>query len=226
MMIGHEPIRHSKVERRNFGDHLGMKRLIVSLAMFVGVLSPAMAQDLFSTLFGSPPPQIEPARPTVYGRAIHHIGTAIFGPMSGMVEATANRYGVPPALVHAVARKESGERCLRGRGIMQVNPRTAASMGIRGHSCPENLAAGVLYLKQAIAMHGWGCSAFSAYQSGLGVHRCTAYGRSIMAMMHGGSSARVRVASVHRHHYAHYAMHYHRVHYASYYHHHRHYASL
>ena len=74
-------------------------------------------------------------------------------PFAGMIESTAARHGVSPALVHAVVRAESNyqprARSTKGaRGLMQVLPSTARQLRAGNLFDPQsNLDAGVRYLK-------------------------------------------------------------------------------
>lgn len=106
-----------------------------------------------------------------------------------LVSRSALAHGVPLALAHGVVRVESGYNCgARNRsgaaGIMQVLPRTAAGVGIRGGllSCSNGLEAGMRYLRQAwLRARGNMCAAASLYNTGLaGSGRCSAYGRRVI----------------------------------------------
>jgi soluble lytic murein transglycosylase-like protein len=110
--------------------------------------------------------------------------------LRGLVTRIAIEEGVPPALGHGVVRIESGYRCNAynrsgASGIMQILPRTAAGVGIRGNlrSCATGLRAGMRYLRQAyVRAHGNMCVAASFYNTGLGGGgRCSAYGRRVIA---------------------------------------------
>jgi soluble lytic murein transglycosylase-like protein len=88
------------------------------------------------------------------------------------------------------ALSRDGAELMRGmhgrageRGVMQVLPRTARSVGISGnlYDCATGIEAGLRYLRLAVLMHvraGW-CAVASAYNSGTWRgSRCTHYGRS------------------------------------------------
>ncbi len=120
------------------------------------------------------------------------IGTsmpALGADIRSMVSAAADANGIPRALAHAVATVESNYNCrLTGgageRGIMQVKPATARSVGITGnlYDCATGLRAGMRYLRVALARGGSGCAGVSLYQRGVyGRPACTAYGRRVMA---------------------------------------------
>jgi len=121
------------------------------------------------------------------------IGTsmpALGADIHAMVSAAAAAHGIPRSLAHAVATVESNYNCgLRGgageRGIMQVKPATARSVGVTGNlfDCATGLKAGMLYLRIALARGGRGCAGVSLYQRGVyGRPGCTAYGRKVMAL--------------------------------------------
>ena len=73
-----------------------------------------------------------------------------------MIDDTARRYGVDPALVHAVVRAESAFDHLAvssagAQGLMQLMPGTALEVGVRDPFHPrENLEGGVYYLSQML----------------------------------------------------------------------------
>jgi soluble lytic murein transglycosylase-like protein len=96
-----------------------------------------------------------------------------------MAERAGQRHGVPPELVEAVMRIESGYRAeARGRdgevGLMQVLPSTAVMLGFRGG--PEDLAdpatnidLGARYLAGAWRLSGGDiCTAGMKYRAGHG----------------------------------------------------------
>jgi soluble lytic murein transglycosylase-like protein len=106
-----------------------------------------------------------------------------------MVDRAADAHGVPRAIAHGIARVESNYNChLTGgageRGIMQVKPATARSVGVTGnlYDCRTGMEAGLRYLRIAIARGGMGCAGISLYQRGVyGAPRCTSYGRKVLA---------------------------------------------
>lgn len=111
--------------------------------------------------------------------------------VAALVRAKAEMIGVPVQLALAIARFESGFRmAVRGaageRGAMQVLPQTARQVGISGDLYgPAGIEAGVRYLALALRLHrkaGW-CAVASAYNTGVWRgSRCTAYGRTVMAL--------------------------------------------
>lgn len=78
--------------------------------------------------------------------------------LRAMIEATSRRHGAPSDLVQRVVIRESGHRpaARNGRylGLMQLDPRTARTMGYRGEpegllDAKTNLTYGVKYLRGA-----------------------------------------------------------------------------
>ncbi len=92
-----------------------------------------------------------------------------------MIDETARRYGVEPALVHAVVRAESGFDHLAvsskgASGLMQLMPATASEVGVRDIFHPQdNLKGGVYYLRQMLdRFSGDVRLALAAYNAGPG----------------------------------------------------------
>ncbi|WP_051396871.1 transglycosylase SLT domain-containing protein [Bradyrhizobium elkanii] len=119
------------------------------------------------------------------------IGTSLpaFGSdLRSMIDAAADEHGVPRRLAHAVIKVESNYNCrLRGsageRGIMQVKPATARSVGVTGNlfDCSTGVRAGMRYLRIAISRGGPGCAGVSLYQRGVYARpRCTVYGQKVI----------------------------------------------
>ncbi|MGJ4961383.1 transglycosylase SLT domain-containing protein [Bradyrhizobium sp. HKCCYLRH3061] len=108
--------------------------------------------------------------------------------LAELINSVADQHGLSRSLVHAVIRVESNYNCgLTGRagerGIMQVKPDTARSIGVTGnlYDCSTGLRAGLLYLKIAVSRGGTGCAGISLYQRGVyGRPVCTAYGRKVL----------------------------------------------
>ena len=104
-----------------------------------------------------------------------------------MLDAAADRHGLPRHLVHGVAWVESRKRCGakngQYRGMMQVGRAAAREVGLPHpfRSCQDEIEAGVRYLAVAVSKGGKGCVGISLYQSGHGAKpRCTAYGKKVM----------------------------------------------
>ncbi|HYC23384.1 MAG TPA: lytic transglycosylase domain-containing protein, partial [Candidatus Bathyarchaeia archaeon] len=92
-----------------------------------------------------------------------------------MIDETAHRYGVEPALVHAVVRAESDYDHLAvspagARGLMQLMPGTASLVGVRRVFEPrENLDGGVYYLRYLLDRFSGNVQlAVAAYNAGPG----------------------------------------------------------
>jgi soluble lytic murein transglycosylase-like protein len=95
--------------------------------------------------------------------------------LQAMIDEAAARYGVEPALVHAVVRAESDFDHLAispagARGLMQLMPGTASLVGVRNVFQPrENLDGGVYYLRSLIdRFSGSVHLAIAAYNAGPG----------------------------------------------------------
>lgn len=117
------------------------------------------------------------------------VGTVRADSPHAAVTAAAHRNGVPVALAHAVAKRESGYRChARGRageqGIMQVKPATARSVGVHGnlYNCHVGAEAGTRYLRLALRKAG-----------GHYGHAATLYNAGLGSRSRGGSYARAVV---------------------------------
>jgi soluble lytic murein transglycosylase-like protein len=111
--------------------------------------------------------------------------------MQDMVGQYAQKHGITPDFARAVARVESRYRCnaigrAGERGIMQVKPATARSVGVNGDllNCSVGLSAGMLYLNEAIERAGGeNCEAASLYNRGVYASPiCTGYGRKVMKL--------------------------------------------
>jgi len=109
----------------------------------------AMASPEPDTRIGGRPIPVvrSDARYMRHVRRTHHLYHSI-------INRVANRYGVDPALVKAIIMAESGynPRAVsdRGaRGLMQIMPQTARSLGVADSFDPEhNITAGVRYFRQ------------------------------------------------------------------------------
>jgi soluble lytic murein transglycosylase-like protein len=93
----------------------------------------------------------------------------------GLVEQAARRHGLDPALVLAVVSVESAFRpeavSPKGaQGLMQLMPRTAASLGVEDAFDPEqNVDAGVRHLEALVRLYGGNLTrALAAYNAGQG----------------------------------------------------------
>ena len=95
--------------------------------------------------------------------------------LARLIEELARRHGLDPALVLAVVSIESGFRpeavSPKGaQGLMQLMPRTAASLGVQDAFDPEqNVDAGVRYLEGLVRLYGGDLTrALAAYNAGQG----------------------------------------------------------
>lgn len=175
-----------------------LERAVVAAMIFAAIgcavgIAPARAQML------------DAARPeamvSIFAKT-EHVGatrakTAHVGSSSAraLVAAAAARNGVPVHLAFGVIRVESRFDCHARRtgngevGIGQINPRTAASVGVVGiHDCTRNVEASMRYLRLAIDRGGAGCAGVALYQTGIYARpRCTSYGRRVMHFAHHGA---------------------------------------
>ena len=125
--------------------------------------------------------------PPTYGAAAPGFGTNL-APTSGgdagsqydgLVQATAQRYGLDPALLHGLIQQESGFDPTAGspagaQGLCQLMPGTAASLGVTNPLDPaQSIDGGARYLKSQLDAFGGDPSlALAAYNAGPGaVHR-------------------------------------------------------
>ena len=88
------------------------------------------------------------------------------------IQQAAQKYGVDPKLVSAVAEVESGFNpkavsSAGAVGIMQLMPDTAASLGVNPYDARQNIEGGTHYLRQLLdAFHGDIRQAVAAYNAG------------------------------------------------------------
>src|SRR5439155_5410272 len=91
--------------------------------------------------------------------------------VQSLVVQTAASLGVDPALALAVASAESGfnqnARSSAGAiGVMQLEPGTAAQLGVNPYDLAQNIRGGVQYLGQQLARFGDPALALAAYNWG------------------------------------------------------------
>ena len=93
--------------------------------------------------------------------------------INGLISASANKYGLDPKLVSAVAQTESGYHAdaVSGSGavgVMQLMPETAAELGVNNVYDPaQNIDGGAKYLKQMLTtFNGDVSKAVAAYNAG------------------------------------------------------------
>lgn len=92
---------------------------------------------------------------------------------SPLISAAASKYGLDPALLHAVIRTESGYNSAavspKGAvGLMQLMPGTASRYGVRDrHNPSDNIEGGARYLSDLLGMFGANIKlAVAAYNAG------------------------------------------------------------
>jgi hypothetical protein len=83
----------------------------------------------------------------------------------------ADQYGVPRDVANAVAQQESGKRQLspnawKARGVMQLTPGTAQSLGVDAADTEQNIRGGVRYLAQLKKRLGDWDRVFMGYYAG------------------------------------------------------------
>jgi hypothetical protein len=95
------------------------------------------------------------------------------------ISAAASRYGVAPALAHAVAKQESGIRQFDSKGnlirsgagalgMFQLMPSTAGHLGVNPADTSQNIDGGVRLLSQLIRKYRDVSEALAAYNFGEG----------------------------------------------------------
>jgi hypothetical protein len=95
------------------------------------------------------------------------------GDQSGWAKLAAEKHGVPDYLVGPVIGQESGGKQSAvspkgARGIMQLMPSTAKSLGVNPKDWAENIWGGMQYLGEQIKNHGTTEEALAAYNAGPG----------------------------------------------------------
>lgn len=114
----------------------------------------------------APPPPVELAAPPP-------VPAVVKSPRE-LVDDAALHAGLPPAIVHSVARAESGYRqdaiSPKGAiGVMQLMPGTAAELQADPYDPEENTKAGAMYLRQLLLKYnGDVVKALAAYNAGPG----------------------------------------------------------
>ena len=101
--------------------------------------------------------------------------------LTSLIQSAAAKYSLDPALLTAVIQQESGGNpaavsAAGAQGLMQLMPRTAASLGVTDPFDPsQNVDAGARYLRQLLDQFGGNTTlALAAYNAGPGT--VTQYG--------------------------------------------------
>jgi hypothetical protein len=132
------------------------------------------------------------------------IGSAS-SPYENLIQNASSKYGVPANLIKAVIKQESGGKstAVSGKGaggLMQLMPKTAASLGVTNVYDPaQNIDAGTRYLAAGIKNNNGSIPlALAAYNAGQGrvnqaggqipnIPETQNYVKNIMAMYGGGN---------------------------------------
>ncbi len=118
---------------------------------------------------------LEAVRGFVPDEVLDEVAVPAGGDLREIVAAAARRHGLDPALVLAVVSVESGFRPAAvspkgAQGLMQLMPKTAASLGVEDAFDPaQNLDGGARHLGQLLTLYGGDLTrALAAYNAGEG----------------------------------------------------------
>lgn len=120
--------------------------LLFALALAAVLLSPRVPSSPYGDAIGEP--EISAALPPAPLRA-----TSPVEDLRAEAAATAARERIPPGLLEAVIHTESRWKvnavgAAGERGLMQLMPRTARSLGVDPHDVRDNLRGGAMYLRR------------------------------------------------------------------------------
>lgn len=137
------------------------------------IVLPAATVVSFEQEEYTPPPAPAPAeQPKVAATAL--VSSEKLPTAREMVTQAAQKAGLPPALVHSVAKAESAyqPRALSKKGaigIMQLLPGTAAQLNADPNDPKQNVEAGAMYLRELLLKYnGTVSKALAAYNAGPG----------------------------------------------------------
>jgi soluble lytic murein transglycosylase-like protein len=157
LVNGHE-IRADRHERQGslvrFYTGNGVVELPSSLIASIETLAPAAPAGPVAPVAQVAPSPAPPASPRE------------------LIDEAAERYGLPSAFLHGVARTESAYRqsavSPKGAiGVMQLMPATAAALDANPHDAAENIDAGARHLRDLLVRYeGSTFKALAAYNAG------------------------------------------------------------
>lgn len=157
----------------------GSGLLLVALLALLGAGAPARAQiytfvdEEGRTHFTNQPQEPRYERMVEVDKPVKHVPQPPVGwEWDGLISLAARQHELPPELIKAVIAAESDfnpEAVSRAgaRGLMQLMPTTAASLGVEDPLRPdENVRGGVRYLRSMIDRYGELRLALAAYNAG------------------------------------------------------------
>lgn len=116
----------------------------------------------------------EPQRVSVVARTCNTVRPTfqkLKGDIQALINQAAQRHGLSPALLSAVAQAESGGNpsaisSAGAIGVMQLMPGTAVALGVNPYNPEQNINGGAKYLRQQIDRFGNVPLALAAYNAG------------------------------------------------------------